>query len=147
MRAVRRLLQCPAPLISSCLIMFLSLSGGHCRQFEGQRWPNSGPKSAALAGQRASWLSSLAKGSERLWHLDDMLRHGFKAPVVASRRFRSMEDCVGETPLVRLQRMGPKGSVVLCKLEGNNPAGSVKDRAALSMIRRAEAAGGAEVEL
>jgi len=54
-----------------------------------------------------------------------------------------MEDCVGETPLVRLQRMVPSdcGSVVLCKLEGDNPAGSVKDRAALSMIKRAEAAG------
>jgi len=56
---------------------------------------------------------------------------------------QTMEDCVGETPLVRLQRMLPadSGSVVLCKLEGDNPAGSVKDRAALSMIRRAEAAG------
>ncbi|CAE7937513.1 cysM [Symbiodinium necroappetens] len=55
----------------------------------------------------------------------------------------TMEDCVGETPLVRLQRMLPadSGSVVLCKLEGDNPAGSVKDRAALSMIRRAEAGG------
>lgn len=55
----------------------------------------------------------------------------------------TMEDCVGETPVVRLQRMVPNewGSIVLCKLEGNNPAGSVKDRAALSMITRAEASG------
>jgi len=55
----------------------------------------------------------------------------------------TMEDCVGETPLVRLQRMVPRDSksMVLCKLEGNNPAGSVKDRAALSMITRAEASG------
>eukprot|EP00438_Fugacium_kawagutii_P036543 Skav231223 [mRNA] locus=scaffold813:90488:98074:+ [translate_table: standard] len=55
----------------------------------------------------------------------------------------TLEDCVGATPLVRLQRMVPPGSnsLVLCKLEGNNPAGSVKDRAALSMITRAEASG------
>lgn len=55
----------------------------------------------------------------------------------------TMEDYVGETPLVRLQRMVPahSKSMVLCKLEGNNPAGSVKDRAALSMITRAEASG------
>nr|WP_244999981.1 cysteine synthase CysM [Chromobacterium violaceum] len=53
-----------------------------------------------------------------------------------------MEDFVGGTPLVRLKRLpGDNGNVVLLKLEGNNPAGSVKDRPALSMIRRAEARG------
>ncbi|CAJ1364334.1 unnamed protein product [Effrenium voratum] len=58
-------------------------------------------------------------------------------------RSEGPEDCVGNTPLVRLQRMAHAswGSVVLCKLEGDNPAGSVKDRPALSMIRRAEEAG------
>lgn len=57
--------------------------------------------------------------------------------------FPTLEDFVGRTPLVRLQRLGPAegGSAVLCKLEGNNPAGSVKDRPALHMIARAEAAG------
>ena len=51
----------------------------------------------------------------------------------------TIEDFVGNTPLVRLQRLSPPGEVqVLAKLEGNNPAGSVKDRPALSMIRRAE---------
>ena len=55
-------------------------------------------------------------------------------------------DAVGRTPLVRLQRLdaernAARGNVVLAKLEGNNPAGSVKDRPALSMIRRAEERG------
>ena len=55
---------------------------------------------------------------------------------------RTIEDFVGNTPLVRLQRLpGETGNTVLAKLEGNNPAGSVKDRPALSMIRHAEARG------
>ncbi|AOZ49570.1 cysteine synthase CysM [Chromobacterium vaccinii] len=53
--------------------------------------------------------------------------------------YKHLEDFVGGTPLVRLKRLpGDNGNVVLLKLEGNNPAGSVKDRPALSMIRRAE---------
>ncbi|MGH8583515.1 MAG: pyridoxal-phosphate dependent enzyme, partial [Gammaproteobacteria bacterium] len=56
--------------------------------------------------------------------------------------FPTIEAYVGNTPLVRLQRLaGETGNVVLAKLEGNNPAGSVKDRPALSMIRRAEERG------
>ncbi len=56
--------------------------------------------------------------------------------------WKTIEDTVGNTPLVRLKRLpGRTGNVVLCKLEGNNPAGSVKDRPALSMIRRAEERG------
>ncbi|MGH1462032.1 MAG: cysteine synthase CysM [Neptuniibacter sp.] len=59
-----------------------------------------------------------------------------------SSQFPTIEDYVGKTPLVRLQRIGQdNGNVILCKLEGNNPAGSVKDRPALSMIQRAEARG------
>jgi S-sulfo-L-cysteine synthase (O-acetyl-L-serine-dependent) len=55
---------------------------------------------------------------------------------------KTLEDFVGNTPLVRLKRMGrDNGNVLLAKLEGNNPAGSVKDRPALSMIRRAEQRG------
>jgi cysteine synthase B len=52
---------------------------------------------------------------------------------------RTLEDFIGNTPLVRLQRLddGKKGNVILAKLEGDNPAGSVKDRPAISMIRRA----------
>jgi cysteine synthase B len=53
-----------------------------------------------------------------------------------------LEDFVGNTPLVRLKRLGlGRGNVLLAKLEGNNPAGSVKDRPALSMIRRAQERG------
>ena len=56
--------------------------------------------------------------------------------------FKTLEDYVGKTPLVRLKRIeSGKNNVLLAKLEGNNPAGSVKDRPALSMIMRAEARG------
>jgi cysteine synthase B len=56
--------------------------------------------------------------------------------------YPTIEACVGKTPLVRMQRMGLDGSnTILLKLEGNNPAGSVKDRPALSMINNAEARG------
>jgi cysteine synthase B len=61
-------------------------------------------------------------------------------------KYLTLEDAIGRTPLVRLQRVaGPeleaRNVVVLGKLEGNNPAGSVKDRPAISMIRGAEAQG------
>ncbi|SES25830.1 MULTISPECIES: cysteine synthase CysM [Halopseudomonas] len=56
--------------------------------------------------------------------------------------FPTIADCIGNTPLVRLQRMaGETGNTILLKLEGNNPAGSVKDRPALSMIQLAEQRG------
>src|SRR3978361_705686 len=57
-------------------------------------------------------------------------------------RHKTLEDFIGNTPLVQLQRLpGSTGNVVLAKLEGNNPAGSVKDRPALSMIKRAQERG------
>ncbi len=60
--------------------------------------------------------------------------------------YKTLQDFVGNTPLVRLQRIpgaenAARGNVILAKLEGNNPAGSVKDRPALSMITHAEARG------
>ena len=56
--------------------------------------------------------------------------------------YKTLDDFVGNTPLVRLKRIpGDTSNVILAKLEGNNPAGSVKDRPALSMIRRAEERG------
>ena len=56
--------------------------------------------------------------------------------------FSTIESLVGNTPLVRLQRLpGQTSNIILAKLEGNNPAGSVKDRPALSMIRHAEERG------
>jgi cysteine synthase B len=61
-------------------------------------------------------------------------------------QYPTIEDAIGKTPLVALQRIdaqanAKRGNVILGKLEGNNPAGSVKDRPALSMIRRAEERG------
>jgi cysteine synthase B len=61
-------------------------------------------------------------------------------------QWKTLEDTVGNTPLVRLKRIpgeanDKRNNVILAKLEGNNPAGSVKDRPALSMIERAEATG------
>ncbi|OWT70397.1 MULTISPECIES: cysteine synthase CysM [unclassified Achromobacter] len=63
-----------------------------------------------------------------------------------SATYPTIEQTVGNTPLVRLQRIpgadnDARGNVILAKLEGNNPAGSVKDRPALSMISHAEARG------
>ena len=60
--------------------------------------------------------------------------------------YKTLEDAIGGTPLVRLQRLpgatgAARGNVILGKLEGNNPAGSVKDRPAIAMIRRAEERG------
>jgi cysteine synthase B len=60
--------------------------------------------------------------------------------------YKTLEEFIGETPLVRLQRLegamlAERNNVLLGKLEGNNPAGSVKDRPAISMIRRAEERG------
>ena len=57
-------------------------------------------------------------------------------------QFPTIAECIGNTPLVRLQRLpGETSNTLLVKLEGNNPAGSVKDRPALSMITRAELRG------
>ena len=56
--------------------------------------------------------------------------------------YKTIEDTIGGTPLIRLKRIpGDNSNTILCKLEGNNPAGSVKDRPALSMITRAERRG------
>jgi len=65
---------------------------------------------------------------------------------MSEKTYPSLEDVIGNTPLVRLQRvlgsdLASRGNVLLAKLEGNNPAGSVKDRPAISMIRRAEERG------
>ena len=59
-----------------------------------------------------------------------------------AQTFPTIEDFVGNTPLARLQRLpGDTSNVILVKLEGNNPAGSVKDRPAISMIQHAESRG------
>ncbi len=68
------------------------------------------------------------------------------AQIMSSKKYPTIEDAIGKTPLVALQRIGAdyneaNGNVVLGKLEGNNPAGSVKDRPAVSMIQRAQERG------
>ena len=73
------------------------------------------------------------EGEWELWHS-------------AGMTYPTIEDAIGHTPLVALQRIGAqhnaeRGNVILGKLEGNNPAGSVKDRPALSMIQRAQERG------
>ena len=73
------------------------------------------------------------EGEGELWHS-------------AGMTYPTIEDAIGHTPLVALQRIGAqhnadRGNVILGKLEGNNPAGSVKDRPALSMIQRAQERG------
>ena len=72
----------------------------------------------------------------------EALNYGTVSPM----NYPTLEDAIGKTPLVALQRIGSadnakRGNVILGKLEGNNPAGSVKDRPALSMIQRAEERG------
>ncbi|MDE2299339.1 MAG: pyridoxal-phosphate dependent enzyme, partial [Burkholderiales bacterium] len=69
-----------------------------------------------------------------------------KVPRTARAKYKTVEDVIGNTPLVRLVRLPGldnerRRNIVLGKLEGNNPAGSVKDRPAISMIRRAEERG------
>jgi cysteine synthase len=57
-------------------------------------------------------------------------------------QYKTIEQTIGNTPLVKLQRLNPnKSNTILLKLEGNNPAGSVKDRTALNMITQAEGRG------
>jgi cysteine synthase B len=70
------------------------------------------------------------------------VRAGRTRPEASSADYDTLESFVGNTPLVRLKRIpGATSNVLLAKLEGNNPAGSVKDRPALSMIAHAEARG------
>ena len=72
--------------------------------------------------------------------------HNARMNSPATPPYKTLQDTIGGTPLVRLQRLpgaenDARGNIILGKLEGNNPAGSVKDRPAISMIRRAEERG------
>ncbi|MEY4438780.1 MAG: O-acetylserine (Thiol)-lyase [Pseudomonadota bacterium] len=72
--------------------------------------------------------------------------YGTVASMNSQPTYPTIEDAIGKTPLVALQRIGVadnanRGNIILGKLEGNNPAGSVKDRPALSMIQRAQERG------
>ena len=84
-------------------------------------------------------MRRLADGSGEL---PSRMRYHTKMTRNPDPAYKTIEDTVGDTPLVRLKRLpGKTSNVVLCKLEGNNPAGSVKDRPAMSMIVRAEKRG------
>ena len=70
----------------------------------------------------------------------------FDYGILVGMNYPTLEDAIGNTPLARLQRIGAvenaaRGNVILGKLEGNNPAGSVKDRPAIAMIKHAEERG------
>ncbi len=78
--------------------------------------------------------------------LPPVVKRAPRCMILRMKTYPTIEDIIGSTPLVRLQRLPgeagePRGNVILAKLEGNNPAGSVKDRPAISMIREAEARG------
>jgi S-sulfo-L-cysteine synthase (O-acetyl-L-serine-dependent) len=82
-------------------------------------------------------------GFRSLWHSWSLLSFVY---LFFAMTYPTIEDAIGKTPLVALQRIGrdvceARGNVILGKLEGNNPAGSVKDRPALSMIQRAQERG------
>ena len=102
--------------------------------------PEAGIEPARLAA--GDFESPASTNSTTRADIREALNYG----TVGRMKYPTIEDAVGNTPLVALQRIGAqdnaaRGTVVLGKLEGNNPAGSVKDRPALSMIRRAEERG------
>lgn len=89
------------------------------------------------------WLIGIPSVISTLSPIGEIQRYDRR---MATLSYPTIEQTVGNTPLVRLQRISSaevqaRGNVILAKLEGNNPAGSVKDRPALSMILRAEARG------
>ena len=102
--------------------------------------PGAGIEPARLAAR--DFESRASTNSTTRATLCTALNYG----TVAAMNYPTLEDAIGKTPLVSLQRIdaaenAARGNVILGKLEGNNPAGSVKDRPALSMIKRAEERG------
>jgi cysteine synthase B len=115
-------------------------SGGRLIVLEGLRASLKGPVESTPVHDEWRWAdpatidrSTLADADHAL--LDSWLT-GFAAPT-----YPTVLETVGRTPLVRLMRMGTGRNTLLVKCEGANPAGSVKDRPALAMIRGAERAG------
>ena len=86
------------------------------------------------------------EASFRTYEFGSVASYGTVRVMSSHAIYPTIEDAIGKTPLVALQRIGAaenaqRGNVILGKLEGNNPAGSVKDRPALSMIQRAQERG------
>jgi S-sulfo-L-cysteine synthase (O-acetyl-L-serine-dependent) len=105
------------------------------RDFESRASTNSTTRAARKPGRFSDGPAGQSKGE--LWHSVGMTS-AFPYPTI--------EDAIGKTPLAALQRIGAsenalRGNVILAKMEGNNPAGSVKDRPAMSMIARAQERG------
>ena len=102
--------------------------------------PGAGIEPARLAAR--DFESRASTNSTTRATLCTALNYG----TLAAMKYPTLEDAIGKTPLVALQRIGKhentgRGNVILGKLEGNNPAGSVKDRPAIAMIQRAEERG------
>ena len=101
-----------------------------------------------MPATEVKWLAGVARSGIQIFWINRhaVLRrpsyHGGLWPYESKAMYQAIENFVGNTPLVKLKRIpGDSSNVLLAKLEGNNPAGSVKDRPALSMILRAEQRG------
>ncbi len=106
--------------------------------------PGAGIEPARLAAR--DFESRASTNSTTRATLYEVLNYGTVWGMTQTHTYPTIEDAIGKTPLVALQRIGAadnavRGNVILGKLEGNNPAGSVKDRPALSMIARAQERG------
>ena len=104
-----------------------------------------GPESNRHASRRGI-LSPLRLPISPPGHGREERYYGTLIAMISKNLYPTIEDAIGKTPLIALQRLGAadnaqRGNVLLGKLEGNNPAGSVKDRPALSMIQRAQERG------
>jgi len=107
---------------------------------EGYRVAYSGALGATPDHDALAWVDPRAVDRSTLAAADHPLLDAWIASF-SPPAYPTVLDAVGQTPLVRLARMGTGRNTLLVKCEGNNPGGSVKDRPAVSMIRRAEEAG------
>ena len=106
--------------------------------------PGAGIEPARLAAR--DFESRASTNSTTRATLCTAANYGTVQGMTTPKKYPTIEDTIGKTPLVALQRIGAagnaeRGNVILGKLEGNNPAGSVKDRPAMSMIVRAQERG------
>jgi len=115
-------------------------SAGRLIVLEGLEVWFDGPVGATPVHDALAWVRPEAVDRSTLASADHALLDAWIAGF-APPRYPTVLEAVGGTPLVRIARLGTGRNTLLVKCEGNNPAGSVKDRPALSMIRRAEASG------
>jgi cysteine synthase B len=115
-------------------------SGGRIIVLEGLRARWDGPTGATPVHDALAWADPRAIDRSTLASADHPLLDAW-VDRFAPPAYPTVLEAVGNTPLVRLARLGTGRNTLLVKCEGNNPAGSVKDRPALSMVRRAEETG------